>query len=221
MQDPPTATAEQSRDAAEQPRSTRDTREVRERILDSAARVFGEQGYEGARVADVARRCGMSTGAIYSRWLTKQELFLAAVERRGAHNTLSVSTRADLSVPEKLALLGGGLLSADQDDEARNLLLEACVIARRDSSLKADIARALDVEASVLTEVIAHGKASGEIDETLSTEAIVLACQSLSLGVRLAAAAEPRSGGQPTSEEWNQLLARFIGSIAPPASSER
>ena len=183
--------------------------------MDAAARVFGSKGYESARVTDVARLCGLSTGAVYSRWLTKRELFVAAVEQRSSRNTMSVSTRSDLTNAQKLAVLGGGLLDTDRDSETRNLLLEACVSARRDPSLRADLARALDVEANLLTQVVDHGKAAGEIDQTLSTKAIVLTCQSLGLGVRLAAVAEPRSSGQPTSAEWKELMERFTDSIRP------
>ena len=196
----------------------RGSREVGERILEAAARVFGAKGYEAARVIDVARLCGLSTGAVYSRWPTKRELFVAAVEQHGSRNTLSVSTRADLTTAQKLAALGGGLIDTQRDDEAGNLMLEACVSARRDPSLRADLARALDIEADVLTQVVDHGKAAGEIDQTLSTEAIVLSCQTLSLGVRLAALAEPRSSGQPTEAAWNELMERFVGSIRPTGS---
>ena len=193
----------------------RGSREVGERILEAAARVFGAKGYEAARVTDVARLCGLSTGAVYSRWPTKRELFVAAVEQHGSRNTLSVSTRADLTTPQKLAALGGGLVGTHRDDEAGNLMLEACVSARRDPSLRADLARALDIEADVLTLIVDHGKAAGEIDQTLSTEAIVLSCQTLSLGIRLAALAKPRSSGPPTEAAWKDLMARFIASIRP------
>lgn len=190
----------------------------RERVLDAGALEFGEQGFEAARISEIARRSGLSTGAIFSRWRSKQELFLAVVEQRGARGTEAASARADLSTLEKLALLGGGLLSS-VTDEVRNLMLEACVVARRDPSLSSDIAQAFDGEAAVLADVIAHGKTTGEVDDALSTEAIVLACQSLGLGVRLAAAVEPRSAGRPTPEQWNELLARFIGSIRPSPES--
>lgn len=200
---------------SEQSNLRRGSREVGEHILEAAARVFGAKGYEAARVIDVARLCGLSTGAVYSRWPTKRELFVAAVEQYGSRNTLSVSTRADLTTPQKLAALGGGLVDTHRDDEAGNLMLEACVSARRDPSIRADLAHALDIEADVLTHVVDHGKAAGEIDQTLSTEAIVLSCQSISLGVRLAALAKPRSSGPPTEAAWGELMARFIGSIRP------
>lgn len=190
--------------------------ESTERLLDAAASVFGESGYEGARVAQIARRCGLTTGAVYSRWLTKQELFLAAIEHRASRGAEKVAGRSELSTLEKLAAMGGGLTTAG-DDEAGNLLLEACVVARRDDSMSADVARSLDEEAAVIAAMIEEGKAAGEIDAALSTEAIVFACQSLSLGVRLAAAAAPRRGPQPSADDWNELLARFINSIGPRA----
>ena len=188
-----------------------------DRILDAAAQVFGEKGYEAGRVADIARRSGLTTGAIYSRWLTKRELFLAAVEHRGLTRTEVVSGQADLSATDKLATLGGGLLGSDEA-EARNLMLEACVMARRDSSLSADVGQSLDVEAAVLAEVVEQGKAAGEIDEALSTAAIVFACQALGLGARLAAAAEPRDIGLPSADDWQELMTRFAESIGPSQS---
>lgn len=187
-----------------------------DRILDAAALVFGQKGYEAARVADIARRSGLTTGAIYARWLTKHELFLAAVEHRGLTRTEVVSGQADLSAASKLAELGGGLLNGDNgDDAARNLMLEACVMARRDPSLSAEVAQSLDNEAAVLAEVVEQGKAAGDIDADLSTEAIVFACQALGLGARLATAAEPRQIELPSVEDWRELMTRFVESIGP------
>ncbi len=189
--------------------------ESTERLLDAAASEFGENGFEGARVAHIARRCNLTTGAVYSRWLTKQELFLAAVERRASRGTEKVAGRSDLSTLEKLAAMGSAL--AATGDDAGNLLLEACVIARRDDEMIEGVARSLDEEAAVIAGMIEEGKAAGEVDTALSTEAIVFACQSLSLGVRLAAAAAPSRGGQPSADDWNELLARFVTSIGPRA----
>ena len=38
------------------------------RLLTAAAEVFAEKGYDGAGVAEIARRAGLTTGAIYSRY---------------------------------------------------------------------------------------------------------------------------------------------------------
>jgi AcrR family transcriptional regulator len=53
--------------------------ETRDRLIEAAAEVFAECGYDGARTNQIARRAGLSTGAIYSQYGTKAELLLAAV----------------------------------------------------------------------------------------------------------------------------------------------
>ena len=50
------------------------------RLVVAAAEVFAEQGYEGAGVAEIARRAGLTTGAIYSRFAGKAELLAEAIK---------------------------------------------------------------------------------------------------------------------------------------------
>ena len=56
------------------------TKESTQRLLASAVSEFGEHGYKSTTVAGIARRCHLTVGAIYSRWPSKRELFIAAVE---------------------------------------------------------------------------------------------------------------------------------------------
>lgn len=49
----------------------------RAQILEAALRCFGEQGYHAARVDDIARASGLSKGAIYWHFDSKDEIFLA------------------------------------------------------------------------------------------------------------------------------------------------
>jgi AcrR family transcriptional regulator len=66
------------------PRSTRADKqaETRRRVLDAAATVFPERGFHRATVEQVAARAGLSTGAIYSSFKGKADLFLALYERQ-------------------------------------------------------------------------------------------------------------------------------------------
>jgi AcrR family transcriptional regulator len=50
--------------------------QVRDRIIRAAVAVFAEKGYHGATIADVVRRSGLSVGAIYTHFKSKDELFL-------------------------------------------------------------------------------------------------------------------------------------------------
>jgi len=51
--------------------------EARARILSAANQVFGEKGYRQATMDDVARKLGVSKGALYLYFASKEELFEA------------------------------------------------------------------------------------------------------------------------------------------------
>lgn len=51
--------------------------EAKSRILDAANRVFAEKGYHEATMDDIAKRLGVSKGAIYLYFSSKEDLFEA------------------------------------------------------------------------------------------------------------------------------------------------
>jgi TetR/AcrR family transcriptional repressor of mexJK operon len=54
------------------------------RLLDVATEVFFEMGYEAASTAEIAARAHSSKRALYSRFSSKEELFLAVIDYRTA-----------------------------------------------------------------------------------------------------------------------------------------
>jgi AcrR family transcriptional regulator len=56
--------------------------QTRERLIDAAARVFARRGYHVATLDEVAREAGYSTGAVYSNFSGKEDLFLALADRQ-------------------------------------------------------------------------------------------------------------------------------------------
>jgi AcrR family transcriptional regulator len=55
---------------------------TRAKLLEAAAIVIREKGYEGTTLLDVAERAGMTRGAIYGNFRNRDELFLAVVAQR-------------------------------------------------------------------------------------------------------------------------------------------
>src|SRR5690242_154595 len=51
------------------------------RLVAAATEVFAERGYDKAGVAEIARRAGLTTGAIYSRFAGKADLLAEALRR--------------------------------------------------------------------------------------------------------------------------------------------
>lgn len=58
------------------------TAEQRQLILAAAAQLFGERGYEGASVRDLAQQVGLLPGSVYHYFASKEELFVE-VHREG------------------------------------------------------------------------------------------------------------------------------------------
>lgn len=64
------------------PKLTEEAKQERiERILDGARRAFARHGYEGATVARLEREIGLSRGAIFNWFPSKEELFVALASR--------------------------------------------------------------------------------------------------------------------------------------------
>ena len=72
-------------------------RSTRDRLVAAAIEVFVEQGYDGARVQDIARTAGLTTGAIYANYRGKADLLfdaIGALARRRARRAARTGARA-------------------------------------------------------------------------------------------------------------------------------
>lgn len=55
---------------------------IRGAILEAAETVFGERGFAGARMVEVAERAGVAAGTLYNYYDSKESLFRALIEHR-------------------------------------------------------------------------------------------------------------------------------------------
>lgn|SRR5512143_1642999 len=68
-------------------------REVRERIVAAASRVFAEKGYHSATIADVCQESGLSVGAIYTYFPSKDDLFRHSCDQIAARGVDELGER--------------------------------------------------------------------------------------------------------------------------------
>lgn len=54
----------------------------REKLLDAAAKVIGKSGLVGASLQEIAATAGLTKGAVYSQFDSKEDLLLALLDRR-------------------------------------------------------------------------------------------------------------------------------------------
>ncbi|TXI53039.1 TetR/AcrR family transcriptional regulator [Mycolicibacterium mageritense] len=78
------------------PARTRPTRdEVRDRILDAAMEVFAAEGFAGATIDAIGQAAGFTKGAVYSNFESKDELFLALLDRQSENRGELIVTAFD------------------------------------------------------------------------------------------------------------------------------
>jgi TetR/AcrR family transcriptional repressor of uid operon len=192
---------------------------TRARLVEAAAAVFSERGYDGAGVQEIARRAGLTTGAIYGRFTGKAELLREAIEQCSSDelDELFNQHRFDGHASDIVRIAGSHLVERPDEDahQGNALLLEAFVASRRDPEIR-DAVRALVQErAGKLAEVLEAAKADGSMDDSLDTDAVVTFCHAVGLGFLIFDAIDidlPRPG------PWEELITRLVAAIAAPAN---
>jgi AcrR family transcriptional regulator len=89
--------------------------QTREELVAAAARVFARRGFHKATVEEIAAEAGFSTGAVYSNFDGKEELFLAIADRQVRSRVAEIEAVAN-------AAEGKGDAGAEAADQFRAFL---------------------------------------------------------------------------------------------------
>jgi AcrR family transcriptional regulator len=189
------------------------------RLVQAAAEVFAEKGYDKAGVAEIARRAGLTTGAIYSRFSGKAELLAEAIRHCGGDefDALFAQHGFDGRAADILLTVASHLVTREANP-VRSLLLEAFVASRRDPEVQAVVREHLLARAAQLSGVIELGKQHGLVDDQLDTAALVHFAHAVGLGFLLYEALDVPS---PDPAQWMAIVARMVGATAPAPDPSR
>lgn len=198
--------------AAKDSKKQRTTRGTgRERILRAAAEVFAERGYEGARVQEIAKRAGMTTGAIYAHFAGRHELLLAATGLQDRTTALEqLDQLGHLDVRQIITTIGPAL-ATDPDLGMRPMAMEALVAARREDRLHDVMRDRVEASNEELASLIARGQREGAIADDLDPETVAKFFNALLVGV---AALDPVWDKPLSEKDWSTLLDRLLTGIA-------
>ena len=191
------------------------------RLLEAAVVEFAERGYAGARVAEIARRAGVTTGAIYSRYRGKAELLAEAIEwaTDDEFDRLFTDHRFAGRMEDILRIAGQHLIDRDENADSPSpgggLLLESFAAARHEADVSRLLRTHLLERHSRLRQIVDAAKSTGGIDPAIDTTALVTFCYALGLGFLLLEVVDLEMPERPS---WEALIERLLAATAAPGA---
>lgn len=177
----------------EQPRTPK-AAATRQRLLDLAAELFVEHGYDAVSLRDIAVAAGVTKGAIYGHFRSKGQMLVEVIrtelERRDDALDLEVAAA------DPTALFD--LFIHPDDRELRMLQIDGAAAARHD----ADVAAGIEEIHETRTARIIDGL--GAIDDP-ETIAFVISTLSAGVGVQ-----ESHTRAVPDVDAWRRTVGRMF-----------
>ncbi|HTR89678.1 MAG TPA: TetR/AcrR family transcriptional regulator, partial [Solirubrobacteraceae bacterium] len=192
-----------------------------QRLLDAARTVFARNGFHGASVEEVASEAGFSTGALYSNFGGKEDLFLALMEREiDAHaREISVAVADRHSMAERAT--GGArqwMKMIDREPELLLLFMEFWAYGVRDPQMRPRVADCFRQMRQLLTRLIADGMREFDLELELPAEQLALAIDALADGIARQRLTDPDA---VPDELMGRVLSLLFAAVTRPAGTGR
>jgi AcrR family transcriptional regulator len=183
-------------DSMEASRLTREQSKAntRERLLLAARSVFARRGFHGASVEEIASEAGFSTGALYSNFDGKEDLFLVLMEREIDEHAREIADAvgARASVSERAT--GGArqwMTMIEREPEVLLLFMEFWAYGVRDAGVRPKIAARFAQVRELLTRLIAEGVREFDLELDIPAEQLAVVIDALADGIARQKLADP------------------------------
>ena len=189
---------------------------TREKLLDAARRVFAARGFHGASVEEIAALAGYSTGALYSNFDGKEDLFLVLMDREVSRHAREVAEAVGrrATVAEKAE--GGGdfwMAFIEREHELLLLFMEFWAYGVRDPDMRPHVAAHFAEVRRMLTDLIIDGVREFDLELTMPAEQLAIAIDALADGIARQKLADPEA--IPDELMGTVLSTLFAGATRP------
>lgn len=180
--------------------------ETRARILSAAEECFAQHGYEAAGVAEICERAGVSKGAFYHHFASKQDLFMALLGNwldgldAGVRAVRSQTATVPDALRDMAGMVGFVLSSAG---ERLPMFLEFWTQAARDPEVWAATIAPYRRYRAFFAELVQAGVAEGSL-RAVDAEVVAQVIVSLAVGTILQGLLDP------DGTDWNRSLRQGI-----------
>jgi AcrR family transcriptional regulator len=188
-------------------------------LLGAAAETFAARGYEAATMDEIAERVGLSKGALYYRYKTKEDLFLALLDERcSAYLAQLQRPLADGARPEAgWAGLAGYFLEIVREGTWPRLFFEFVSYSSRSPRARRELVKRTRTLRDAMQRLIEDQATQAGTALPIPAADIALAISALGNGLALEYLADP--SGVP-DHAFVELPGLIIGGVATAAESD-
>jgi AcrR family transcriptional regulator/RimJ/RimL family protein N-acetyltransferase len=191
--------------------------EIRRRIIDVAAELFAEHGYEGVGVRQVAQEVGVSQYRVRKLTGGRAQLFAAVMAEKvtsAAADRIARAVEAPHELPPLAAIVAAGAAVFAAPEDSWDLLeLEALTRSHRDTELREIESVRMQERWDNMRAVVRRVREAGGIDDDVDDDALAHFSLTLSVGLAML---DPVIGHKPTQLNWDAMIARIGTAMAPP-----
>ena len=184
---------------------------TRQRIIATATRLFTEEGYEGTSIDLVLRTCGISRGALYHHFASKEALFTAVLEMAEAHVAATVGAAAQHAASPLDALRAGcaAWLNLARDPMVRRVvLIDAPSVVGWQAWREIDARHGLGLLKASLGMAAAAGRVRADM---VDVYAHVLLAALIEVALLIARSEDAMASTQTGLRAVEQLLSSLVG----------
>ena len=193
------------------PRRTSAGAATRERILAAAERLFAERGFAGVSMPAIAAAAGITAGAIYKHFESKEQLFFWIVRR--AVEAAPTTTEAEgLTGPAALAAIVAAYATR-RLKRVRQLAIEIHYAAAQNAGVRRLLRSSVDREIGEMARQIAVAQRAGEIDATIDPQLTAAAVMTLIMGLMHAETLTPQLIDDAA---WRDFIATSVERLLAP-----
>ena len=190
--------------------------QTRERLLDAAAQVFAERGFEAASIDEVAAAAGYTKGAVYSNFASKTDLVIALIQRRMEVQSAQYAQRFAGRDSDEIAR--EMLKSVDELAESERqfviLAVEFWLHAMRDERARFLIAEQYEVARTFVGKFLIDSGYETRVPEPrLEPREMAIVIEALGTGLAMQALLDP---GRIRLGIEADVMARLVGMSEPP-----
>jgi len=203
--------------------------QTRARLIDAAARVFAQRGFQAASVEEIAEEAGYSHGAVYSNFDGKADLFLAVFEDYMAQRVRELAeTQAGLAEDAPLEVRARALADQWMDRLARDresfvLHMEFVAHADRDPELARRFGTRSAAMRQAVSRYIVQYQHEAEAELAMPADDLALILRALGIGLAIEWLVSPDAVRHDVYGDFVELLVSLMreGSLAKPPHRRR